>query len=54
MKKESMDMAQSPHFQSSSGMLNYYDGTYSLCGMMEQPRIPFYGMESWDIARLRT
>ena len=53
MKSESLNTpTQSPHFQSRSGMLNHTGGTHSHDGMMDYPRLPFFGMESWNIAWL--
>ena len=44
MKRESLNTSiQSPHFQSRSGMMNH-------AGMMDYPRISYYGMESRTIS----
>ena len=48
IKSESLNTStQSPHFQSRSGKLNHTGRTYSHGGMMDYPKIPFYGMEYW-------
>ena len=51
MKRESLNTPiHSSHFRRRSGMLNHTGGTYSHVGLTDYPRIPFYGMKSWEIS----
>ena len=51
MERESLNTPiQSPHFQSRSGMLNHTGGPCSYGGMVDSPRIPYYGIASGEIS----